>query len=123
MNKKNSGFPWRTAAALLIAGLSLTATATPGQAVTVCGPRYISQNIKDAVLAAKAAKYCTGMPYTLTQALAFVDRMRCTPEASKMIDDLLFNNEDRFVAVLTGDARQAACEQAAKIKVIELSRR
>lgn len=101
----------------LAGGVAIAAAIPPAQAISVCMPRYISQNIKDAVLAAKAAKYCPNMPYTADQAMSFVDEMRCNAQASQIIDNLLFNNEEQYKAILTKDPNKVACGQAAKIKL------
>lgn len=101
-----------------VASLSVVAASTPqAQAISLCMPRYISQNIKDAVLASKAAKYCADMPYTAAEAMKFVDRMRCSPAASELIDGLLFQHEEDYRNILTLDPSHVACDAAAKIKV------
>lgn len=100
----------------LAAAIALGAVPS-AQAVSVCMPRYISQNIKNAVLATKAAQYCGNMPYTADQAMSFVDEMRCNAEASQIIDNLLFKNEERYKSILTGDMAGVACGAAAKIQL------
>lgn len=100
--------------------MMVLATVPQAQAISLCMPRYISQNIKDAVLASKAAKYCSDMPYTTTEAMHFVDKMRCSPAASELIDGLLFQHEEDYRTILVKDPNHVACNAAAKIKVSEL---
>ena len=97
--------------------LAITASAAgPAAAFGQCAPRVISKNIKDAVLAMKAAQYCEGLPYTINQAAHQVEAMRCSDTASEIIDRLQSQTES-YRLLLTGSAGTVGCAQAAQIQI------
>lgn len=101
--------------AAAVSAVMLSAPALAQENRTQCGPRNIAQNLKEAVLAMKAAQYCEGMPYTIGEAAARVEAMRCNDQASTLIDELLNDFSAEYEAVFAADAGDVVCTQAAAI--------
>lgn len=95
--------------------MSMSASADGRQ----CAPRAIAQNIKDAVLALKATEYCKSedLPYTAADAAARIETLRCGPQSSELIDELLNNYEQEYKTILARDVRHVVCLQAASISL------
>lgn len=98
-------------------GLANVAVAGSNSEVGLCTPRLISERIKESVLAMKAAQYCKGMPYTIDQAARHVEGMRCSPQASAIVDNMMTQYDLEYKTILKGDAGLVACHQAALIKL------
>lgn len=82
-----------------------------------CQLRLMSINIKEAVLAMKAARYCQDfdLPYTMDDVAARIEDLRCGPQSSAMIDDLMENYEVQYKLIMKTDARMTICKQATTI--------
>lgn len=92
------------------------AIAAPVAVQAQCMPRFISQNIEDAVTALTASRYCPNLPYTIAEASQRIDLMRaCNVGASERIDEMLNGNEDRYRRIYTDDPQKIACQAAATI--------
>lgn len=100
---------------VLVPALALAGT-LPASAAQQCMPRFIAQNIEDAVMAFTAARYCDGLPYTIAEASQRVDLMRgCNPDASAMIDDMLDGHDEHYRNIYMSDPTRVACQAAAAI--------
>ena len=103
------------AGVLMIPALALAGT-LPATAESQCMPRFIAQNIEDAVMAFTAARYCDGLPYTIAEASQRVDLMRnCNSDASAMIDGMLDGHDEEYRNIYTSDPTRVACQAAAAI--------
>lgn len=103
-----------------IVAVSMAAMTTPVLAQSggdQCQLRTLAANIKSAVLALKATRYCRGfdLPYTRDEVTARIDDLRCGSQSSALIDDLLDNYEIQYKTIMKTDARQVVCNQATTI--------
>ncbi len=91
--------------------------ATPAQANPQCGQRFIAQNIKSAVLAYKATKYCksTKLPYSRAQASKNIDSLRCNAQASLLLDELIYDFDAQYKSIMSGAGKQVVCLEAAAL--------
>ncbi|MCF6344802.1 MAG: hypothetical protein L3J15_09075 [Devosiaceae bacterium] len=82
-----------------------------------CGQRYIAQNIKSAVLALKATKYCTNisLPYSMAQASKNIDDLRCNAQASSLLDEMINDFDYQYKTIMSGAGSKAICLQAASL--------
>ncbi len=101
------------------AGLSAALTPAASAGGSQCAPRFIADNIQDAVLALKATQYCrdVGLPYTAAEAAQRVESLRCGSDSSQLIDDLLSNFEQEYKAILERDHRRVVCMRAAQLSL------
>lgn len=102
---------------LSCAGLLLASTVTASAGGKQCGPRFIAVNIKTAVLAPKATEYCLGeeLPYTVADVWERIDSLRCGPESSTLIDDLINDYNREYKTILATDAKRTVCKMAMDI--------
>ncbi len=105
---------------LIFASLSLLVLSLPAQAQvskSQCGQRYIAQNIKSAVLAFKATKYCTNinLPYSMAQASKNIDDLRCNEQASSLLDEMINDFDYQYKSIMSGAGSKAICLQAASL--------
>jgi len=102
-----------TCAGLLFAS-TINASSASGKQ---CGPRFIAVNIKSAVLALKATEFCTGqaLPYSAIDVWERIDSLRCGPESSALIDDLINDYDREYSTILATDAKQTVCNMATTI--------
>ena len=84
---------------------------------TQCAQRVIAQNIKSAVLAYKATQYCVGvrLPYSRAQVSDRIDSLRCSSQASNILDELLDDYDGQYRAIMSGTGKQVVCSEAAKL--------
>lgn len=105
----------RLTSALSIGATMVLSLSAPAFALNECFPRLMSKNIREAVLAYKAAQYCKNMPYTIDQASHRVDELRCNTEANAIIDNLVSAYNAEYKLTLTGQAAVVGCGAAAQI--------
>lgn len=111
------GLSVAAATGMILAMMTTVSPAAPRHEMGQCMPRMIAKGIKESVLAMKAAQYCKGMPYTISQAAQRVEELRCSPQASEIIDGLLSDHNGQYKLILKGDTGLVACTQAAQIKI------
>ena len=108
----------RFVAGIILSPILILAGVAPSSAENACMPRFIAQNIEDAVMAYTAARYCDGLPYTIAEASQRVDQMRgCNADASAMIDGMLDGHEEAYRNIYVSDPTQVACQAAAAIAI------
>ena len=118
VNEPEIAKPRRIAAALFVAALLGLSAATPVEAARQCMPRYIAQNIHDAVMAFAASRYCKQLPNSIGEAAARIDQMRdCGEDASSLIDNMLDGHDADFQMIFVEDPTRTACLQAAQISL------
>ena len=106
----------RVLAGIILFPVFVLAGIAPSSAENACMPRFIAQNIEDAVMAFTAARYCDGLPYTIAEASQRVDQMRgCNADASAMIDGMLDGRDETYRNIYTSDPTRVACQAAATI--------
>ena len=104
---------------LSCAGLLLVSSLPASAAGKQCGPRFIAENIKTAVLALKATEHCIGepLPYTVVDVWERIDSLRCGPESSALIDDLINDYDREYQTILATDAKHTVCKLAINLKL------
>ncbi len=82
-----------------------------------CSQRYIAQNIKSAVLALKATKYCKNikLPYSRAQAGKKIEELRCNTQASNLLDELIINYDREYKNIMSGPGAELICSNAASL--------
>ncbi len=79
-----------------------------------CSQRFIAQNIKSAVLAFKATKYCKSvkLPYSQAQASKRIDDLRCNAQASALLDELIEKYDEQYRTIMNTPNSNIVCQQA-----------
>lgn len=104
-----------------VVAVSMSVVPTPALAQVggeQCQLRSLSKNIKTAILAMQATRYCHGfnLPYTADEATERLDDLRCGTQSSQMIDDLLVSYDAQYETIMKTDARLVVCNQATTIQ-------